>query len=504
MATHTENQSAVFDRSLILPLLFAVLIGTLYFSSVVGPRGTDQYWYLHDTETLIESGTSETNLRLPGMILRQGVGDPKTYFIHNGPLLSINAALGEFTGAFYAWKYSNFLFLILASLFTGLAVGYLTNVRLGAAAFSVYLLSPTAIWYAGNLLQETFFALITSALLLLFVRWRSERWAEFGIVMLLCLGITAHPFYLLLSGAFVLYLLCAKKFGWAGILYVTMFGICANYKTTWFPASFQPDLASIITSSLPGETNMLWHFSAQTPPLTLNLLLLKLGEALRMQLATIAFAPFYLITNLGFISFLYLALKKRTEYQPVLMISFLAFGAYAGMIVLMQNQPRYQLIIAPISVLCIALVFRDVVWSKNIKILYSFGVICLFALDAYLLNKIHDDAVKEKQALAKIFEEFPDTRADDKFLMVGGNPNDYLSVIAGLSPKRCLLMDAKYLSDKEIESVVNMFIPSYVLSTEKALSLGLAEVSTYKFTNNALYYELYLHKVDLRNSAVGI
>jgi len=207
------DNSAIPNNKLAFALTLIVLLATvlLYWHYVTGVRGSDQYWYLSDTETLVSGSSPHTNTVFSGMLLRQTIPNPETFFVHNGPLLHLNAAIGRVTGAFHAWKITNLAFFLIAALFTGFLVKQLCDTRYACLAVSLYLLTPIHNWLAGNLLQETFYSAITAVLsFLIVVRFNDSRWGWL-LPPVLFIGTLAHPMYPLLGVIICGYLLFERN-----------------------------------------------------------------------------------------------------------------------------------------------------------------------------------------------------------------------------------------------------------------------------------------------------
>ena len=175
-----QLKTVCLSTKLAIPALLLLSAVTLVvaFSMVNSGRGTDQFWYLSDTATLVEQGVNHSNLTMPGVVLRQNNGNPATPFYHNGPLLHINALFTRLSGVdhFTIWKVNNFLFSLVAALLTALLVADIINRRFGIYAFCIYVLSPLNIWLIVNALQETFYAFLLSIQIFITVKFRHSVW----------------------------------------------------------------------------------------------------------------------------------------------------------------------------------------------------------------------------------------------------------------------------------------------------------------------------------------
>ena len=459
----TPREIQVASVTLLL-LVVAVLSLT-----VVDVRGSDQYWYLADTETLIHGKSPETNTRFPGMVLRQNNGNPQTFFLHNGPLLHFNALIGKFLGAFQAWKLSNILMLISTAFMTGLVAAYIAGKKAGYLAFIFYIVSPVVIWQASNLLIEPALAFVISALLLLHVRGNYKNSGSIALYVLVFLGVLLHPLFAALGVVYMLYfIVIEKQYSIAAVLTVVL-ALASLYKKTWFPSSFQPDIMTIITSAIPKTTNMLWHLTDVDSSLTPNLLWLKFTDAFRQQFANATLAPLYVVNNLGIGAYLYLLFrsKKSIELKRFLWLGFFVMGLYAAIVVLMQNQPRYQMIIVPIAISSLVIVLHQISWNLVKKRMLLTAITGLLAVDAVLITKLHADAVSqrvERQVLQAYFSEFSE---NTKVALMVSSIADYLRIAYVLKPRPVLMIHTKILEEEKQHKTLELFKPHIVISEEE-------------------------------------
>ena len=442
---------------------------------VTGVRGVDQYWYLADTETLIDGGAPVTNTVFPAMVLREGSAERSHYFLHNSPVLHINAWIGQFTGAWNAWKLSNLSFLVATAMLIGLATARLSSVRWGYCAYFIHLFSPLAVWHAANLFQETFLSFLSASLLLLLTFARRYTHTREIAAAILFVGILCHPAYLFLAMALLIWMV-AERIQVARIVAIAaLFAIAKLYKDQWFPSSFQPDLISIITSSVAYKSNMIWHLSDMPVELNVQLLFDKLVQGIELQFLTLTYWPLTALTNAGLVGFAILMFYRRQHYPAVLVLAFLLYGMVAGMIVLMQNVPRYQLIVAPAATLTLVLGIAalPVSWPKwpvlrNTAI--AGGLMLFVVADHQLLRYLQETVRNETRSTEALMNQLDTLPADTRVALVDVRATDrYIPLITALSPRPTMLVEPDLLSAAGLERVLTLYGADVVITSSPEL-----------------------------------
>lgn len=98
-------------------LVTIFVVGALVLYGSNGLRGTDQYWYVGDTQSIIDGDrSSTTTIFFPGSLLREQTIQRPNYVLHNSFMLPMAAYIGQVTGAYAVWIILNFIFHVLISL----------------------------------------------------------------------------------------------------------------------------------------------------------------------------------------------------------------------------------------------------------------------------------------------------------------------------------------------------------------------------------------------------
>jgi hypothetical protein len=449
-----------------------------------GVRGTDQYWYLADTQTLAAGEAPTTNTVFPGVVLRNQNGFEETYFAHNGPVLHINALLAKSLGPFVAWKYSNIVFLLLAAVFTGLTVGRLAGTQWGYAACIVYMVTPINLWLAGNVLQETFFAFLSAVIIYLIVVGDKAAMPRAFLLPLLVVGCASHPLFLVVGLCFSIYSAVVNRTFAYAIMVLLVVVLTTALKGYVFPSSFPPSMRDLVASSVPGVSNTIWLMSNVVPQIDVAFMVNKLGHALSVQFLPSSLTPIYLVSNLGLIGFICLAFRFSKRMRPVMFCAAVWMLAYAAMVVLMQNQMRYQLLIIPASVICCVLWLSQ--WSR--QRLAVIGLIVLVTayipVDYLMLTRIQTESLSERQALLQVSRKLDFIEKSDRIAVVGNNTGGWLSLIATMRHNKTLLVSRNLLQDDTFSEAVMLFEPDYIFTRD---GLTLDEIPNAEFIKRHVF-----------------
>ena len=461
----TKYAVPAYAVSIILILIF------LLINSVTGVRGTDQYWYTANTETLMRNEPPITNFRFPGMLLRENIADPFTHFTHNGPLLYINKYLGTLMNGSVvsAWKYSNIFWWLGATLLLYLTLIKLTETNVAALGALLYLTTPIVFWQAANFLQEMWLSFLAAAFLYVTCTIKYGRMSLWFWPLLIFVGTVSHPFFLLTSVFIVV----------AGFYYrrnyYSMFSMCVAlilamvFKDMLFPSSFPPDIKTIITSTIPGETNLHWQFDDNEVAVSRELMTAKFSEAVKKQFFTLSAMPLTLVTNGGIAAMLILLVISRLKLDRVLTFTIYSVAAWGAMIVLLQNQPRYQLLILPALITCVVVLLGKLPRPSLHKYLLIAATVLFFVADVYLLQKVRSDIQQHEKFNLAVTEALSNLPADKRYAVIDTERDILKLVIARLAPATGLMIDPRYIQSNNLKKVLALYRADYVLTSTPEL-----------------------------------
>ena len=481
-------------------LLISVLatLALVYVSSSNGLRGTDQYQYAADAETLSNNRAPLTNLFFPAKIVRnQVVQEDTNYFSHNGPLLHVVAKSTRSFDVQTTWIMLNCLFHLITALAIYSIARSLTSLSTAIAVTTLYVASPIAFWQVSNVLQEQFYGALV-ALCLVGYYFRKNIAATALIPVCYFIGALSHPIFVLtglLHGLSLVVLSSIKReygFALVGLITVILILCAKAFGTQWFPTQFQPGLKEIITSAIPNYSNMVYHFQPALPDITPELLLDKLTAAIKKQFFSIKDIPFFIFTNIAGFSLVYLLysslIQRKIRFYVVAPLAIL-FGAYIGMVVLQQNHARFQQIISPATFLAIALVVHRIKFNI-VKPLVIF-VFLLIAVDAVYAQYLRKQAILQSTAISELSTQLSSLIHGAKIVSVDVRAHGALAY--ALRPNKLLTINTKLMDNDSILSAIDLFDAEFILikgNQELALNKGLSlqsEINSPYFGQLKLY-----------------
>lgn len=488
--SHTLTLSTMRQRLLLaLSAIIAIIIVSY---GADGVRGTDQYWYIADVERIISSEPPITNNYFPGNILRNGAVSDENYIMHNSPMLYLVAAFSGTHNIYDNWIILNIVFHIIVAACIYLIALKFTESLSATLATSFYLISPIAIWQSLNPLLEMYFSLVT-ALSLACYFYREKFLPSVLLYPLLLLGVITHPIFLapaLIWGVFKAAILLKIK-SYSNALLVGIYILCIfilkKYQSILLPSSFQPNLHAIIASVTPGVSNMLWHYTEILPTVDAGLMLNKLTAAANRHLLQIQHSPFYFFTNIALLTYFYFLLFKFKRWYYVLIPTGLFVGQYLALLVLQQNHPRYQQIIAAAVFVIIALSVHQYrskffAYRKFVFIGLTTIWIGLVAVDLRLAVHAKHEAEFEAQELEFVQEALAVIPENARIVSIDIMPHNPISYV--VRPRDVLFIRTDLLEQAGIRESIAAFRPDYFITNEnEPFSNGelVNSVSTEKF-----------------------
>lgn len=467
----------------------------ILWGASAGPRGTDQYQYVDDVQTLANGEPPYTNLRFVASWLRAlERGEDALAFSHNGPPMHAVAALARVIGAWPAWVMTNVAGHLLVAACVLIIVRGFASVRLARVAAALYVLSPIALWQAMNALQETTLATMV-ALGLLGWAHRDRRWGPWLLAAVLLVGVATHPIFLIPAGLWPVWeigraLTGSRESvetdaeGRAGrgpvptgrrrtITVASMLGfllvlvLVRAQAPTLFPTTFQPNLAAIIASAVPGESNMYWQLGDELPPIDAALLSAKVRTAVLRHVADARNLPFYAYINLALIALVALAFMARRPgpARDWIVPLGLLHGAYLGMAVLQQPHARLVQIVAPASFVAIALVaarFGRRGGGRTSGTAIALLLIGSMTLGAVYAGTIRRDALAEATALERLAADLAHLPPDARVAIVDILP--HAAVAHALRPRAVLVARTGMMPEARILEAIATFKPDMLIA----------------------------------------
>jgi len=464
--------------------------------SFYGPRGSDQYWYIQETETLIQTGKPISNIYYAGLYWREGFNEQDNYFIHHTLAHYIVFPLALFFGAYSGWIFTSVLLIILGTCML-ISATYKATQSLKVAVFigMAFLLLPITVWQSFNILQESIIAAY-----MCFGVWIWERSLNaatgkvfFNLLggLFGALGVFIHPIFAVWCIAWMVKIFFEKANIrslnlWLPVAVTLLSLIVAQYcKNLLFPSKFFPSLSAMISNS-----SMTYYFNYVIPDASVPLIWNKFVTALKAQFSivntsVVFFYPFNILLVL-FITAVIIHFKRNKflKLHCYILPSFLLIG-YFAMISLHQNQFRYSLIITPIILASLAMAFGPLLEDKLRGVKALICIVGFFSLliitDVYLARHIAADARADAAIFSQRNQSMPAASKGQKMLLIFKSLD--LSMGWALYPRPILFLPVGNLHLPASEVTIKNFSPKYVIiqkeiddKVEKYLPLALKEI----------------------------
>ena len=460
-------------RKTVLKYLLSYLSVSTLFICLVGyaangPRGSDQFWYLSDVETLLNNNPPLTNTLFPGTMVRENIPIGKSYFLHHTPALYMVVPFAKCFGAYHGWIVLNILVGIAGASCVAYTVSMIASARLAVFAFSMFLLLPAAFWQSSNVLQESVFSFLMALIILLIVLSERFTWAWFGFIIATVLSSLFHPIFFVMAFAGLIYFFYSMKVEnkesttaliVVAIGLVALFGIKVM-QPVWFPSGFQPSLKAIMLDSIPGN-KMAWHLNLQLPDVTTALLLDKVIYALKHQFGFSSLSIFFWPANIMLVFLAFLPFCKREiKVKRLIFICVIILIPFCGMVVLHQNQFRYQLFVLPVLIVVTAYVLNNTL-HQNIRrkvatVIFGIVFASLLSVDMALAMHMRADGNAFQRAGDAAVEIMRDhVEEGDRILVVYHSHVLFFAHLA--APSKCLLLPQAGLDQDQLRSLNKEF-----------------------------------------------
>ncbi len=329
-------------------------------TALKGIRGSDQYWYSGEMESLLAGRAPFSNFFFVGAIWRNGQVEGTNVFAHHTAVHYMALPLASVLGTYWGWVLTGLALTVLSVvLLRWLIVDATGSSWAGAIGGAVYLLSPLVYWNSVNMLQESYQAAVV--VLLGYCVYRSVGRARWGwaCLVVLAVGCGVHPIFKLAtlgyvcSAAWVIgptvtlrvrLLISACAFL---VLVGSMWAVPVLFPTT-------PTHSSIISAS-EGITNCAGYLEYDLVEPSIGLILRKTVRSAVQHLTILASSAgvFYIvfyITLFGLGAFGVIVRRSRDKRLGVLFgLTLLMLAGYVGLTSLHQVQPRYMLLVYPLS-----------------------------------------------------------------------------------------------------------------------------------------------------------
>jgi 4-amino-4-deoxy-L-arabinose transferase-like glycosyltransferase len=443
---------------LILFVIVSAFIGLVLYATS-GLRGSDQYWYVSDVETILEGGPNVTNNIYPSYLMSRETLE-KSPFIHN--ILNVYLVLpaSMLFGAFKGWIITNMIASLLTGLMIALIVARSTDIRMAVFSFAVYLLLPLTMWQTAQPLAEATIAPFTALSMILYLKVQDNRKLWIPLTLTVCVAYYCRVSFLpvLLLLPFV-YFFRSKPVNFkncSATLALVIFVILALFlRPKLFPEANTSSWRGLLNSGIPGvTTNMHSYYCIEPLPLRLGNLISKFRFNLYHQFVphSLYCQVFYLPFNILSILSVYLYfIAKSPVVRKITGIAVIFLLLHLMTILLVQNQFRYLLVVTPAVITGGIIMLNHIELLRNNKnrlnILCLFVGCALFASSLSIAVKLHNSGlieVKYQENLALLFDTIipeNDTvifQPESNYQLLGYvlKPRIVVFVISGYTPEQ--------------------------------------------------------------------
>jgi hypothetical protein len=433
-------------------VLALVVLTACVLASSGHTRGTDQFWYVADVESLVH-GQHVTNDIFPANLVTPGpLPGP---FVHNNITLYMVAPLASLLGGYWGWLATN----LLCSFGSALMVFVLLRERSARAAAlvaSFFLLLPLTTWLTCNALSEPIYTFLATLGLFVWIRAKQALGQALFVVAAVAAALAKDNLAILLLAPIV-GLWIGRGAGRRTLgttLYVggiTALGLilCAVLRSTVFIENVRYSLAARLISAIPPKNdNMAPYFLSSAPTFEWAVFWEKLA---RNMPGLVRFAPVEAPFILPFYALLGLFLWglarnwKRLgvdcEETRASVVTILLIISYFATVLFFQNETRYIQFVIPSLLVSISLFMR---WTERKVQLLGVCVACLIPVALVLALHVRKDGMQQFVETKRIEQCIDSHLAEGTPLLVLRDAGDgfrFIEVAFAVRPRVSLIVE---------------------------------------------------------------
>lgn len=420
------NQRRLFTKVDIILILVIIIIFIflIYWGSSSGVRGTDQYWYLADAESLINGQGVQTNNIYPVSVYKEIQSIPRP-FVHNILNLYFVILPGIFFGAYTGFIIMNILCSFLTAFFIYKTIIIYTKYQAALLISSLYLLLPITVWQTTQPLAEASIAPLVALLMLLYAKISiSNNNKIFNWLILVFISslliLCRLSFLPLIFVIPIIYLIHNRPIKIKNIFNMVILFILGFLFLLIQKKYFESNVSTSLLQTIICNKMMGFYFDLYTLPITIknviDILFIKTIKALKIQFLSLNSLGilFYLPFNLMVIISLILLFKSKSKkIKNITFIAILFFLLHLLTVILVQNQFRYMLVITPPLLIVTGIALGN--WkritcflNKKYVIFILILILLLTPIDFLLANQSHNEGIIDQQVrkeLSSVFDE---------------------------------------------------------------------------------------------------
>ena len=419
------------NNIILIFLVVGIFIFLVYWSSSSGIRGTDQYRYLADVESLLHGQGVQTNIIYPVSVYKEIQSIPRP-FVHNLLNLYFVILPGIFFGAYTGFIIMNILCSFLTAFFIYKTIIIYTKYQAALLISLLYLLLPITVWQTTQLLSEASIAPLVALFMLLYAKISISKnnkifnWLILVFIsgLLILCRLSFLPLIFVIPIIYLIYNRPIKIKNIFNMVILFILGFLFLFiQKNFFESNVSiPLLQAIINWKNDTYGNVRGLFDLYLTPVTvlnfINVLFANTIKALKIQFLSLNSLGilFYLPFNLMAIISLILLFKSKSEkIKNITFIAILFFLLHLLTVILAQNQFRYMLVIIPPLLIATGIALGN--WKRIIcflnkkhavSILILILILLLTPIDFLLANQLHNEGIRSQQIrkeLSSFFDE---------------------------------------------------------------------------------------------------
>ena len=500
--------------SWILVLFAALYIALVLYGSASGVRGTDQYWYVADIQTLANHQPPlSNNLYPPSALSQSSPALEARPFIHNTPYVYLAAIAAKTISPFHSAILLNTLSYLIASLLIFLSMRRLgIEEKIAALTTGLFLLFPMNYWLSVNAMSE---ALLVPGIAFLAYLATNKSITVYtwilSIVCLLFLILTRESMVILALLLPFFYVLEKRELTLKTLaIFITLTsGFIVAY---WLRASLLPHNEScsfpeMVRRMTPGVSdNMFCYFNLQETAINPSLWIEKImaNFTKQVKLENSISWSFYLPTNILVISGFIGALRTRNHLSSFRLgaLLFALLMVHLATMIVIENLPRYLVILPPVALILSTLLVTNIRQQYRKFAILAFVSILTASVAADLLaaNKVRHEAEQEARQVTQIQDIAHHYIKNSKIALAETDQGDNMCLLSyALEPHMVLFTRSQYPTEVT-EQLLRKTHPDYAILKDSSLlvhqppaSLSLQALTRMPppFESHALYKIIY-------------
>lgn len=503
------------NKYLLILIVFVIAYTGIYMflslKGATGIRGSDDFWYVADVESLITGKGVASNNIFP-VSCRYVVPTFPRPFVHNVPNIYFAALPALIFGSYKGWIVLNiFCNLITAFLIFKIVKKFVSKIW-AVLMMVTYLSLPLTLMGTIKPMAESSIAPLVALELYVYIYKKDNLWYWILMELIAGLLVACRPsFIILLFLIPAVYVIerCILKKNWIRNLFILLF-ICivlAVIPSVLFKPNVSYSNLSIINSAVPNKSSNMNIFFNLNPEQvnihnTLANLIAKTKESLRIQFKPtkdVGFSSYYVPFNIIFIFNIFLMFKGK-KYIQISMFTLFMFLIHILTVIIFQNQDRYMIVAMPV-LLCSMGVFlgsikilNRIQWRLRL-ILLIIPFLIFIKSDLYVTCLYQEEGLNEKNIMQPIDKEFKEIIPNNDVAVVQANyATQYLLEGYLLRPREVLFVLDSY-SKQDYKAMLHNVNAKWIICTENSLILNkmsdfkLKKIKnlTYPYENTAIY-----------------